>query len=57
MEKVVPHGWRIENGYLLTTDYPRLGIAPDEAAALCQPPQGPGEPPHWRCPDGLTNDW
>ena len=33
MEEVVPHDWRIENSYLLTADYPRLGIDPDEAAA------------------------
>jgi len=57
MTEVVPHDWRVENGYLLASDSPGLGIDLDEAAALHHPPQLPDEPPHWRRADGSVNDW
>ncbi len=56
MEEVVPHHLRVEDGYLLCPEAPGLGIDLDEQAAAAHPP-GPGEPPHWRRPDGAVQDW
>jgi L-alanine-DL-glutamate epimerase-like enolase superfamily enzyme len=57
MRAVTPHSWRVEDGYLLPSEAPGLGIDLDEQAAGAHPPELPDEPPHWRRQDGSVNDW
>lgn len=53
---VIQHDLKAEDGYLLRSDGPGLGIDLDEEAAAAYP-HVPGEPPHWRREDGSVNDW
>lgn len=53
---VIQHDLKIEDGYLLRSEAPGLGIDLNEEAAASHP-HVPGEPPHWRRPDGSVQDW
>ncbi len=57
MDDVFCHDLRTEDGYLLPTEAPGLGIDLDEEAILAHPPAFPDEPPHLRRPDGAVQDW
>jgi len=56
MDEVIQHDWKTEDGFLLRSDAPGLGIDLNEEAALAHP-HVPGEPPHWRREDGSVQDW
>ena len=56
MDEVIQHDLQTEDGYLLPTDAPGLGIDLNEEAAAAYPPT-PGEPPHLRREDGSVQDW
>lgn len=56
MNDVVRHDLRVEDGYLLASDEPGLGIDIDEDAAR-KVGTGDHEPPHLRRPDGAVQDW
>lgn len=56
MNDVVRHDLRVEDGYLLASDEPGLGIDIDEDAAH-KVGTGDHEPPHLRRPDGAVQDW
>jgi galactonate dehydratase len=56
MNDVIQNDLRIEDGYLLRSDAPGLGIDLNEDAANAHP-HAPGEPPHWRREDGSVQDW
>jgi len=53
---VIQHDLRTEDGYLLRSDSPGLGIDLNEDAAIAYP-HIPSEPPHWRREDGSVQDW
>ncbi|MFP6591967.1 MAG: enolase C-terminal domain-like protein [Candidatus Latescibacterota bacterium] len=56
MNDVVRHDLRTEDGYLLASDEPGLGIDIDEDAAR-KVGVSDHEPPHLRRPDGAVQDW
>ena len=56
MTDVVPVQVEFENGYLLPSDKPGLGIEFDEDAARALPPQY-GQPPELRRTDGSFTNW
>ncbi|MBI1927001.1 galactonate dehydratase [Candidatus Poribacteria bacterium] len=56
INEVIQHDLRTEDGYLLCSDAPGLGIDLNEAAAAAYP-HAPGEPPHLRREDGSVQDW
>mgnify|MGYP000394363603 CR=1 FL=1 len=56
MNDVVNHDLRTEDGYLLASDEPGLGIDIDEDAAR-KVGVSDHEPPHLRRPDGAVQDW
>jgi galactonate dehydratase len=54
--EIVSYDWRVEDGYLVPSGAPGLGIDLSEEAALAY--RGAAhEPPHWRRPDGSVQDW
>ena len=53
---VIEHDLRTEDGYLLPTQGPGLGIDLNEEAALAHP-YSPEEPTHLRREDGSVTDW
>ncbi len=53
---VIEHDLRTEDGYLLPTEGPGLGIDLNEEAALAHP-YSPEEPTHLRREDGSVTDW
>ncbi len=54
--EIVSYDWQVEDGYLVPSGAPGLGIDLNEEAALAY--HGTAhEPPHWRRPDGSVNDW
>ncbi|MEW6753346.1 MAG: enolase C-terminal domain-like protein [Candidatus Latescibacterota bacterium] len=57
MDQVIRHSWRAEDGYLLPSDEPGIGVDLDEQAAAQHAPSLPDEPPHWRRADGSVQDW
>ena len=56
MDEVVDHDLRVEDGYLLASDRPGLGIDLDVEAAR-RLGADDHEPPHLRRPDGAVQDW
>ena len=56
MNEVIRHELRVEDGYLMPTESPGLGIDLDVEAARAMGPRD-GEPPHLRRPDGAVQDW
>ena len=54
--EVIEHDFRTEDGYLLRSDAPGLGIDLNEEAAASYPHTG-SEPPHLRREDGSVQDW
>ncbi len=56
MNDVVQHDLRVEDGYLLASEQPGLGIDIDAEAARSVTAQD-GEPPHLRRPDDAVQDW
>ena len=56
IDDVIQHEMRFEDGYLLPSNAPGLGIDLNEEAAA-EHPYSAGEPPHWRRPDGSVQDW
>jgi len=53
---VIQYDWRVEDGYLIPSDAPGLGVDIDEKAAGAHG-HTPAEPPHWRREDGSVQDW
>jgi L-alanine-DL-glutamate epimerase-like enolase superfamily enzyme len=53
---VIQNDLKTEDGYLLRSDSPGLGIDLNEEAAIAHP-HVPSEPPHWRREDGSVQDW
>jgi L-alanine-DL-glutamate epimerase-like enolase superfamily enzyme len=56
MNDVVQHDLQVEDGYLLASEQPGLGIDIDAEAARSVAAQD-GEPPHLRRPDDAVQDW
>jgi galactonate dehydratase len=56
IEDVIQYDWRVEDGYLIPSDFPGLGIDIDEQAAAAYGHK-PEEPPHWRREDVSVQDW
>ena len=56
-DPVIRHEMRTEDGFLLASDAPGLGIDLDEEAAAAHPPQSWGEPPRFHREDGSVWDW
>jgi galactonate dehydratase len=56
IDEVIHHTWKTDDGYLLATAAPGLGIEIDEEAAAHYPHVA-CEPPHWRRADGSVQDW
>ena len=56
MNDVFEYDMRIEDGYLLPSDSPGLGIDLNEDAAAANP-LNHSEPPHWRREDGSVQDY
>ena len=56
LDDVILNAHRIEDGYLVPTGDPGLGIDLDEGAAAAHPIHDT-EPPRLRRPDGSLNDW
>lgn len=56
MNEVIQHDLRTEDGYLLASEQPGIGIDIDEDAARAVDAKD-GEPPHLRRPDDAVQDW
>jgi len=56
MEEVISTQVRVEDGHLLPTEVPGLGVEIDELAAAAHVGDD-GEPPHLRRADGSVQDW
>ena len=56
MNEVIEHDLRTEDGFLLRSEAPGLGIDLNEEAAAAYPHSG-SEPPHLRRGDGSVQDW
>ncbi len=56
MEEVTPYDYKVEDGYLLPSESPGLGLDLNEEAAAAHP-YAPAENTHWRREDGSVQDW
>ena len=57
LEGLLEGGYTMENGYLVPTDEPGLGIRVNEEKLAALPPLTTSKKTRWRRPDGAVQDW